>query len=440
MKNTITFFAKCLSLVLFVLFNTNVSSAQTKASTPDNTTVEEPATFPGGDDALQNFITAQTNYPASQAKSKQSGYVIVTAVIGLDGKIMTPKPESEMADAFKAEAVRVVRAMPAWTPAKDNGKKVKVTHAIEFYFAPSMLNSKKELPTIAEVKEEAKEAPQEIEKPKTQVVIIDDGKPSKNALVKQKPSLPAKETELTVKGDANAKPEEIQKANITPAQLTGGMASFNAYLNKNLIYPPVEKDYGFGGEVIVQSLINELGEATEHTILQSAGAPLDKEALRLAKQFPNGNYKPAMRNGKASKGYIQLLVPFKAIAPSDMDPQYNPRISDEDNDARIVPLEAHDTYAEIFSEDDFNKKMLKICKGIKTKDPAVLGITVTIGEDGGYLQPKVITNTGNLDKAKVVAILKQLPKAKPARDNDKPVQSNVFIGFSNYESALGNLE
>jgi TonB family protein len=434
MKKTVSYFSKFLSILALVCLTSTTLFAQSRASIPDNSTVDEPAAFPGGDDALQTYISNETTYPASQAKSKLTGYVIVTVNIGPDGKILTPKPESEMPDAFKAEAVRVVRSMPVWTPAKDNGKKIKVTHAIEFYFAPSMLTRKKE------IAEEVTEVTKEVEKPKQQVVIIEDSKPSKTT----KPTTLVKEVPKTVKND-DAPAKEIgkdaaPKADVTPAQIIGDAASFNAHLSKNLIYPAAEKEYGFGGDVIVQCLINENGDATEYAIIQSAGAPFDKEAIRVAKLLPAGKFKPAMRAGKAAKGYVQLAVPFKATPPSDMDPQYNPRISEEDNDARIVPLEPHDTYAEIFSEDDFNKRMLKICKSIKTKDPIVLGITVTIAEDGSYIQPKVVTNTGNLDKAKVVNILKQLPKAKPAKDNDKPVQSNLFIGLSNYEVALGNLE
>jgi TonB family protein len=180
--------------------------------------------------------------------------------------------------------------------------------------------------------------------------------------------------------------------------------------------------------------VDENGKISDATIEKSAGGPFDREALRVVGLMKN--WEPAKKDGLPVKSLYQL--PVKFIMEQEVEDAAS--ISDEEPDAKIVPMDAHDDYAVIFNDDERNKRLYKICSAIKTKEPALLGVIVTVKADGTYAQPEVTTNTANLNKGEIIGLLKQLPKATPARDFGKPVNSKVFIGLSNYEDVLSSLK
>ena len=79
-----------------------------------------PAAFPGGDDALTAYLTANVVYPAFARENGIEGTVTVLFVVSVDGSISNVKVARPMDPDLENEAVRLVKGMPRWTPATND--------------------------------------------------------------------------------------------------------------------------------------------------------------------------------------------------------------------------------------------------------------------------------------------------------------------------------
>jgi protein TonB len=78
--------------------------------------------FPGGDDSLLNYLSKNVKYPDKARKDKIEGKVLVTFMVNADGRLSDFNILISLSEECDAEAMRVVKAMPNWIPAKRNGK------------------------------------------------------------------------------------------------------------------------------------------------------------------------------------------------------------------------------------------------------------------------------------------------------------------------------
>lgn len=86
--------------------------------------VEKQAEFPGGIQALMHWLSMNIRYPESAQQGNIQGRVIVKFVVNADGSISDPTVLKGVETSLDNEAVRVVRAMPKWLPAENQGQKV----------------------------------------------------------------------------------------------------------------------------------------------------------------------------------------------------------------------------------------------------------------------------------------------------------------------------
>ena len=109
--------------------------------------------FPGGDAKLMEFLMRNVKYPKQAEEYGVQGRVRVQFIVEKDGSITKPKVVEASQDAndpqvviakatvsekdykagvqaLKDEAIRVVKAMPKWTPGKRRGKVVRVKYTI----------------------------------------------------------------------------------------------------------------------------------------------------------------------------------------------------------------------------------------------------------------------------------------------------------------------
>lgn len=92
------------------------------------------ASFPGGEEAQQEFIAKTMVYPAQAKDSGIEGIVTLTFTVKADGSIGNIKVKRMVDPDLEAEAIRIVKKMPAWTPATVNGAPVESTAEIPFTF------------------------------------------------------------------------------------------------------------------------------------------------------------------------------------------------------------------------------------------------------------------------------------------------------------------
>ncbi len=87
---------------------------------------EDMPEFPGGAEALKQYIARSINYPESAKENGIQGRVYVTFKISKEGKVTDAKVARGIFPALDKEAVRVVSSLPNWNPGKQNGQPVEV--------------------------------------------------------------------------------------------------------------------------------------------------------------------------------------------------------------------------------------------------------------------------------------------------------------------------
>ena len=119
-----------LPFFLFVFVNTN---AQTKSSGTDTAHQHEeltakPAKFKGGKDAMEKYFNDNLKYPAEAKKNKTEGKVVVRFIVDDAGKISSVSIIKGLSKVCDAEAIRLVKNMPAWIPARDKNNEIVETY------------------------------------------------------------------------------------------------------------------------------------------------------------------------------------------------------------------------------------------------------------------------------------------------------------------------
>lgn len=96
--------------------------------------VENSPKFPGGEEALSEFLADETRYPKSfENKNKK---VKVSFVVNINGSLSNIKIEEGASQVFNKEARRVIKAMPKWEPGRHRGIKVRVREELTLKFTP----------------------------------------------------------------------------------------------------------------------------------------------------------------------------------------------------------------------------------------------------------------------------------------------------------------
>lgn len=101
--------------------------------------VEQMPEFPGGQDSLYKFLSANIIYPKEARDNGIEGKVFVNFTIEKDGSINEVKVIKGVHPLLDEEAVRVVESFPKWKPGKQKGKTVRVSYNLPLNF---VLNKK----------------------------------------------------------------------------------------------------------------------------------------------------------------------------------------------------------------------------------------------------------------------------------------------------------
>ena len=222
--------------------------------------VEEQPMFPGGMGEMMKFLQQNVKYPKEAQDQGVQGRVIVQFVVNKDGSISNDTVVRSVDPMLDAEAIRVVRSMPNWTPGKQRGEAVRVRFTLPVTFR------------------------------------LDGGEESKPAEVKQ-----------VVK--ASTQGEEIIKVPEQLPEYPGGMGELMKFLQRNVRYPKEALEQGKQGRVIVQFVVEKDGSITDAKIAKSVDPQLDAEALRVVNAMPN--WTPGKQKGKEVRAYFTLPVVFR---------------------------------------------------------------------------------------------------------------------------------
>lgn len=97
--------------------------------------VEDPPQFNGGGpEAFNAWVGQNLVYPESAKENGVTGKVIVSFTIAPDGSVTKVKVARGVDPVLDAEAVRVIKSSPKWTPGKQRGRATKVSYTMPVVF------------------------------------------------------------------------------------------------------------------------------------------------------------------------------------------------------------------------------------------------------------------------------------------------------------------
>ena len=96
--------------------------------------VEEMPEFPGGVDAMMEYLQKELRYPESAKEKGIQGRVTVQFIIDKEGNVTNSKVTRSVDKDMDTEAIRLVKAMPKWKPGMQKGKAVAVKYTVPVVF------------------------------------------------------------------------------------------------------------------------------------------------------------------------------------------------------------------------------------------------------------------------------------------------------------------
>lgn len=90
--------------------------------------------FPGGEEALKQYLKDNTKYPEIAQENGVEGIVEVGFIVMIDGKLQNIKVIKFIDPDLEKEAIRVVSGMPAWIPAEKDGSPIEAPASVNVPF------------------------------------------------------------------------------------------------------------------------------------------------------------------------------------------------------------------------------------------------------------------------------------------------------------------
>lgn len=235
--------------------------------------VEQMPSFPGGPNAMMEFISRTITYPVSALKQNLQGRVVVSFIVERDGSLSNAKVVKSVAPDMDKEALRVVKKMPRWIPGQQNGCKVRVKYTIPVTFRldkqpvtpkkdtdrSQVIGSKHDISIGQQQQEQRRDT--------TRHVFCD--------LQEQMPAFP------------------------------GGNRALLKYLEENVQYPKELEETCVQGRVIVTFAVEKDGSIAEAKVIKSLCPALDAEALRVVSTMPR--WIPGKRMGEPIR--VKYVIP-----------------------------------------------------------------------------------------------------------------------------------
>jgi TonB family protein len=97
--------------------------------------VEEMPQFPGGDQALFDFLYENLKYPPEAKTQGIQGKVILRFVVTAEGKVADISLVRKVHPLLDEEAVRVMSSVPDWIPGRQGGRPVDVYYSVPISFS-----------------------------------------------------------------------------------------------------------------------------------------------------------------------------------------------------------------------------------------------------------------------------------------------------------------
>lgn len=98
------------------------------------TFAEQMPEFPGGEQAMYQFLSKNIRYPLDMRRQSIEAKVFATFVVDAKGRIKNIEIVNKVPKPFADETIRVLKRMPVWIPGKQGGRLVNVRYTLPVNF------------------------------------------------------------------------------------------------------------------------------------------------------------------------------------------------------------------------------------------------------------------------------------------------------------------
>lgn len=225
---------------------------------------ESQPSFRGGYNAMIKFLQENVVYPPEAVRDSVQGKVIVQFIIDPGGYVGDVKVVRSVREDLDAEAVRVVKMMPRFSPARWFGKTVSSRYILPVTFR------------------------------------MTDGSDLSTNSAEFGPYLQSD----------FASDEEycFEEPDVLP-EFPGGLDALMNYLGEHIRYPVMAKKNKVQGRVVVRFVVQKTGKVGKVEVLESVDNDLAEEAVRVVKSLPD--FTPGRVNDEPVNVWFTLPVNFK---------------------------------------------------------------------------------------------------------------------------------
>ena len=436
--------------------------------------VENMPQYPGGAKAMMDFISKNVHYPKIALENGIQGKVYVSYVVDTKGKVKDVKIARGVDPALDAEALRVVKSMPDWTPGEQRGKPVNVMFNLPINFA--LGDGKKEVTDGARVNEGEMKVDYQFSTGKEEVkikgVVYNDGsEPLPGASVILKGStlgtvsdmdgrfeLLINEKQLSASDKAVVisfvgmksvkidleKEKDIQSKEIVVIsydnpdvfrivekmpQFPGGEAAMMKYLQNNIHYPDVAKENGIQGRVYLDFIVNKLGEITDVRVKRGVDPALDKEAVRVVASMPD--WIPGTQRGEKVNVVYTLPISFVLSGDKSKSEKLTTVEDKPDVDAGVV-FQIVEKMPQFPGGEEAMMKFLAESVKYPTvaQEKKIQGkvyVNYIVEKDGAIDNIKIVRSVDPALDKEAIRVVKAMPKWEPGTQRGKKVRVSFML-------------
>ncbi|MFA6863646.1 MAG: energy transducer TonB [Dysgonamonadaceae bacterium] len=237
--------------------------AQQNPPSPTGKIIEVPdidPMFTGGSHEMNRFISRSLRYPREAAEKNIQGLVVYNFVVELDGSLSNFEIMHRAHPLLDAEALRIIKSMPAWRPAVYKGENVRARQYVPMYFK---LNKNARSSRRAQSRK---------------VMPID---PNEEifTIVDQMPEFPT------------------------------GEEGLGRFLSEFIQYPVRAKQEGIQGRILCAFIVRKDGTISNLEIVNGLDNELDNEALRVLSMMPK--WTPGKNDNETVSVKCILPIDFK---------------------------------------------------------------------------------------------------------------------------------
>lgn len=102
--------------------------------TLQNVIPDEMPQYPGGMDALKQYLKDNVQYPDAAIKEHIQGSVLIGFVVTENGNVSNVEVLKGLSPEINYEAIRVIRTMPKWIPGTKDGKNISLKYKVPITF------------------------------------------------------------------------------------------------------------------------------------------------------------------------------------------------------------------------------------------------------------------------------------------------------------------